>query len=57
MLNAEIEWVEFNVNVSKPQEVGKHISALANSALWLARDLPTWFGVFLTGTKSGWDKP
>ena len=31
-LSAETEWVEFKVNVGKPQEVGEYISALANSA-------------------------
>lgn len=31
-LNQETEWVEFKVNVRKPEEVGEYISALANSA-------------------------
>ena len=31
-LNRETEWVEFKVNVRKPEEVGEYISALANSA-------------------------
>ena len=28
----EIEWVEFKVNNSNPQEIGEYISELANSA-------------------------
>lgn len=31
-LDRETEWVEFKVNVRKPEEVGEYISALANSA-------------------------
>ena len=31
-LTGETEWVEFKVNVRKPEEVGEYISALANSA-------------------------
>lgn len=31
-LNRETEWVEFKVNIRKPEEVGEYISALANSA-------------------------
>ena len=31
-LTGETEWVEFKVNVGKPEEVGEYISALANSA-------------------------
>jgi ATP-dependent DNA helicase RecG len=31
-LSKETEWVEFKVNYVKPEEIGKHISALSNSA-------------------------
>lgn len=31
-LTGETEWVEFKVNVHRPEEVGEYISALANSA-------------------------
>lgn len=31
-LTGETEWVEFKVNVRKPEEIGEYISALANSA-------------------------
>lgn len=31
-LPRETEWVEFKVNQAEPQEIGEHISALANSA-------------------------
>ena len=31
-LTGETEWVEFKVNMNKPQEIGEYISALANSA-------------------------
>ena len=31
-LTGETEWVEFKVNIRKPDEVGEYISALANSA-------------------------
>lgn len=31
-LRRETEWVEFKVNVRKPEEIGEYISALANSA-------------------------
>ena len=31
-LPGETEWVEFKVNAHKPKEIGKYVSALANSA-------------------------
>lgn len=36
-LNRETEWVEFKVNIRKPEEVGEYISALANSAAFVGK--------------------
>jgi hypothetical protein len=34
----ETEWVEFKVNEAEPQQIGEHVSALANSASRLIRE-------------------
>lgn len=36
-LSAETEWVEFKVNVRKPEEIGEYIAALANSAALIGK--------------------
>lgn len=36
-LTGETEWVEFKVNIRKPEEVGEYISALAYSAALIGK--------------------
>lgn len=36
-LTGETEWVEFKVNVRKPEEIGEYIAALANSAALIGK--------------------
>jgi hypothetical protein len=38
-LPRETEWVEFKVNNADPQEIGEHLSALANGAALVGKGL------------------
>ena len=49
-LSGETEWVEFKVNVRKPEEVGEYISALANSAALAGKAFAYMVWGVLTGT-------
>lgn len=41
-LPRETDWAEFKENNFVPETVGKYVAALANSAMFLKRNMPTW---------------
>lgn len=48
-LPRECEWVEFKINNSAPDQIGEHISALANTAALFGKD----HGYLVWGVEDG----